>query len=204
MSTQETLSGSNLFAAWCEPGERRQSPFEELLAEHHLMSIVLAAMEAEAQGMLRGGALRREFWSDVVDFNGNFVHLCHRVKEEEHLIPALVEHGLLDAEQDNAVRHEHQSAKKLTLDIVDGVGEGDWERVLRVVSIYVHILRPHMRREETGLFAAAVHGLPAEVDERLRAAFAAVDARALAGRGRAHFVEIARRLAQATGVVAAL
>ncbi len=207
MTTADRSPSRDAFVAWRaegDSGERQQSPFGELLAEHHVMSIVLAAMEAEAQRMLRGGSLRREFWSDVVDFNGNFVHLCHRVKEEEHLIPALVKHGLLDDEQDNAVRHEHQSARKLTMDIIDGVGEGDWERVLRVVSIYVHILRPHMRREETGLFAAAVQGLPAAVDQQLRVAFDAVDASALAGRGRSHYVDIARRLAQATGVVADL
>lgn len=195
------------YAAWSADADlaaRRQSPFGELLAEHHVMSVVLAAMEVEAQRMLAGGALRREFWSDVVDFNGNFVHLCHRVKEESHLIPALLQHGLLDGEQGNAIRHEHESAKNLTLDLIDGVGEGDWERVLRVVSIYTHILRPHMRREETGVFAAAVRELPAAAVQELRLAFDAVDARALGARGRDHYVAVAQRLAHATGIVAHL
>ena len=70
---------------------------------------------------------------------------------------------------------------------------------MRLVSIYVHILRPHMRREETGIFALAAT-LPEAAQQDLRRAFAAVDARALGERGRRHFVAIARRLANQNGV----
>jgi len=195
------------FDAWlaeADVTERRQPPVDELLAEHHVMTAVLAAMEAEAGRMLAGEPLRHAFWSDVVDFNGNFVHLCHRVKEEAHFIPILVEHGLLDAKQRQAVLHEHVSARDLTLGMCDGVGEGDWEKVLRLVSIYVHLLRPHMRREEAGMFAMARTALPANTVQDLRRSFDGVDRQALARGGRRHFAAIAVRLTAACGIVGEL
>lgn len=191
------------FDAWlaqADAAEPAQRPFEELLAEHFLMATVITAMEREAEQMLRGGSLRLAFWRDLVDFNGNFVHLCHRVKEEQQLLPALREHGLLDAQQHDAVHHEHASAKRLTLDLCDGVSTGDWERALRLVSIYAHILRPHMRREEAGAFASAAHALPAAGEAKLRSGFTEVQKAALARGGRRHYVEVARRLAATAGL----
>jgi hemerythrin-like domain-containing protein len=174
-------------------------PAEELLAEHHVMAIVLAAMEAESQHLLAGRSLRPDFWSAVIDFNGNFVHMCHRVKEERHLIPALVEHRLLDAKLEHSVHQEHASGKELTLELCSGVEEADWEKVLRLVSIYAHVMRPHMRREEDSYFARAA-SLPPEVQDRLRRAFAEVDDTALGQDGRRRFVAVARRLATLAGV----
>ena len=191
-----------LYGVWLAEASvtgRQQPPVEQLIAEHHLMSSVLLAMEAEAEGMLTGRPLRPDFWRDLVDFNGNFVHLCHRVKEEQHLIPALVAAGLLDPSLATALGHEHESGKSLTLDLCDSVGNGDWESVLRLVSIYAHLLRPHMRREESGAFAGA-STLPAAAQSELSKAFEGVERTALQGRGRAHYAEVARRLAKACGL----
>lgn len=177
--------------------KRQQDPIEELIGEHHLMTTVLAAMAAEAQGLLAGQPLRPEFWGSVIDFNGNFVHLCHRVKEESHLIPLLLEHDLLNPTACAAIHREHQSAKAMTQDLRSGVEQGDWEQVLRIVSIYIHMLRPHMTHEETGLFATATSQLPAAAMTKLRASFTAVEQAALADRGRQHYATIARQLANA-------
>ena len=174
------------------------TPEEELLAEHAVMAVVLSAMEAEVASMQGGRVLRRAFWADVIDFNGNFVHLCHRVKEEGHLIPILTAHGLVPEDQLAVVHREHGKASELTLGIRDGVEEDDWEKVLRLVVLYVHLLRAHMH-EEDGLFALT-RELPAAGREQLRAAFAQVEAQALAQTGRAHFVDVVRRIAEAAGV----
>lgn len=198
--TNSSLRGA--FVRWLDAADDEGpslGPIDELLAEHHVMEAVLAAMEAEVEGMLAGRPLRPEFWSDVVDFNGNFVHLCHRAKEEEHLVTSLVAHGRLDARREQAIRQEHGSGKDLTLALIEGAAEADWEKVLRLVSIYVHIMRPHMRREESGIFAAAAE-LPAEAQVQLRSEFALVDRKALGLGGRRRFVDIARRLATMAGV----
>lgn len=199
--TAESLRAS--FGRWLAADDGKQpapGPIDELLAEHHVMAAVLTAMEAEAEGMLTGRPLRPEFWSDVVDFNGNFVHLCHRAKEEDHLVTTLVANGRLDGKREQAIRQEHASGKDLTLAVCEGVDEADWEKVLRLVSIYVHIMRPHMRREESGIFQAAAE-LPAAALAQLRRDFAAVDRRVLGAGGRRRFADIARRLAATAGVV---
>jgi len=191
------------FDAWLSEAQsivRHQSPVEELLAEHHVMASVLLAMEAEAKSLMSGRSLRPDFWADLIEFNGNFVHLCHRLKEEVHFIPAMVEHRLLDQSQVSAFHHDHGVAKDLTLSIRDGVEEGDWEKVLKLVLLYLHLLRPHMKREEQTLLCVAGTKLPSQVAEKLREAFTAVDKQALAERGRVHYVDLARRLSQACGI----
>tara|TARA_R110002096_G_scaffold190499_2_gene371616 strand:+ start:176 stop:793 length:618 start_codon:yes stop_codon:yes gene_type:complete len=190
------------FQSWLaesDANEHRQDPIDDLIGEHHLMTTVLAAMESETQGLLAGRPLRNEFWAGVVDFNGNFVHLCHRVKEEIHLIPLLLDNGLLQPKERDAIHREHESARDMTLDLCRGVEQGDWERVMRIVSIYIHLLRPHMSHEEAGLFVTATSQLPAAAKTELRAAFAAVDQAALAERGRQHYAAIASELAKLCG-----
>src|SRR5215468_7878224 len=96
--------------AWAKEAElsreqrRAQHPVDELLAEHHLIRIVLAAMRAEAARFSREKKLRLEFWEDAVDFVGNFGLLRHYRKKANHLFPVLAKNGLaaqlegLDAE----------------------------------------------------------------------------------------------------------
>ena len=191
------------FGVWLSESDargRRQPPGEVLQGEHYLMESVLRSMEAELEHMLAGASLRTDFWGDVIDFNGNFVHLCHRVKEEDHLIPALVECQLIDADQHEGIQREHDRAKDLTLAIRDGVEEGDWEKVLRLVALYSQFLRPHMRREEDEAFLLAATELPPEVSDEIRARFDRVDAAALGASGRVGYVDLARRLTALAGV----
>ena len=191
------------FDVWLDESDarsRRQPPGEVLRGEHYLMESVLRAMEAELKLMLAGTSIRTAFWGDVIDFNGNFVHLCHRVKEEDHLIPALVEAQLIDADQHEGIEREHDRAKDLTLAIRDSVEEGDWEKVLRLVALYTRFLRPHMRREEDEAFVVATTELSPEVNEEIRVRFDHIDAAALGSSGRVGYVDLARRLNALAGV----
>lgn len=192
---------SALLATWTaalDMAEPTQAPADELLAEHALMRRVLDAMELQAEAMLRGSALQPEFWHDLVDFHGNFVHLCHRVKEEIHLVPELVAAGRFGGEQAGVLHREHENGKQFTLELCDAVGAGDWERTTRLVAVCTHVLRPHMAREEDGVFVAA-RGLDAAATQRLRTAFTAVERRALGAGGRRHHLDVARRLVHRSG-----
>ena len=194
------------FATWrhaaaSAPGKRpTQPPAEELLGEHHLMELVVNAMEAEAARLNQGGELRVEVWSDVVDFIGNFVHLCHRAKEEEVFYPAVVRGGLIETERSDALEHEHQDAKELTYGICEGVEAGDWEQVARLASMYAYFMRHHMRSEELELMQPFMRELPTTTHEAVAESFRAVDAKALAVHDRDHYLAVARRLCEATGV----
>jgi hemerythrin-like domain-containing protein len=194
------------FAAWLQnaravPAQREvQSPCEELLGEHYLIESVLAAMEAEALRLNQGEDLRAGFWGDVVDFIGNFVHLSHRVKEETAFYPAVVRGGLIEASRSDDLEQEHDNARRLTLGICEGVESGDWEQVIRLVSMYVYFQRHHMKNEELELVLPFMRQLDASMDDEIASAFRAVEATALAVRDRRHYVDLARRLCDAAGV----
>ena len=198
----QTADNRQAFRAWLAEdaaSESRLSPTRELLAEHYLMSSVLSCMDSEARRLKGGEPLRTFFWSAVTDFNGNFVHLGHRVKEEEHYIPALIESGLIERATIEAFHDEHDRAKQLTLHISGCVQRGDWEAVLRFVVLYVHFLPHHMREEESRLFRIGAE-LPPETNGRLRGAFDEIDRKTLAGGGRMHYVDLARQLCSASGI----
>jgi len=192
-----------LFLRWLAPDGAGLDAIDALRVEHHVMTAVLAAMEAEAERMLGGASLRPDFWRNVIDCNGNFVHRCHRTKEESLLVPALVANGILAERQVQAVHREHVAGGELTQSLCEGIGEADWEKVLRLVAIYAHLMRPHMQREEEGLFALAAT-LPMPVRERLRADCVAVEQQVLGADGRARFAAMARGLAEQAGVAHAL
>jgi len=179
--------------------ESRLSPTQELLAEHYVMECVLSCMDSEAKRLKGGEPLRTFFWSAVTDFNGNFVHLGHRVKEELHYIPALIENGLIERRTIENFHDEHDRAKQLTLHISGCVQRGDWEAVLRFVVLYVHFLPHHMREEESRLFRIGGELSP-ETNGRLRSAFDEIDRQTLAGGGRMHYVDLARQLCTASGI----
>ena len=190
------------FRAWLADGpasDARLSPTQELLAEHDLMSSVLSCMDSEARRLKGGEPLRTFFWSAVTDFNGNFVHMGHRVKEELHYIPALIEGGWIERGTIEAFHDEHDRAKRLTLHISGFVQSGDWEAVLRFVVLYVHFLPQHMREEEDRLFSIGAELSP-ETNGRLRSAFDEIDRRTLAGGSRLHYVDLARQLCTASGI----
>ncbi|MHC5064383.1 MAG: hemerythrin domain-containing protein [Planctomycetota bacterium] len=194
------------FAVWSQaaklPIEERedQPPAEELLGEHHLMNLVTNAMEAEALRLQQGEEMRTEFWAEVVDFIGNFVHVCHRQKEEEVFYPAVLRGGIIEKRRSDALEHEHENAKKLTLGICEGVEMGDWERVLRLVTMYVHFMRHHMRSEEQELMQPFMGELEDNLSGKLLGAFREVEVKALDGRDRQHYLGVARRLCETAGV----
>lgn len=127
-----------------------QSATDELLAEHQLTESALSAMEAEAYRLAHQQAYRPEFWSGMVDFVGNFIHLCHRKKEEACLFPMLAEYGMKD--QVDVWVQDHGHAETMTFDLLEALGEADWEKVLRLVSMYVPSVRAHMATEEKLVF----------------------------------------------------
>ena len=158
------------------------------------MTCVLVSMEHEATEVALSRELRPAYWHDAVYFIGNFVHECHRVKEELHMFPMLAHHGLIRPDFSEAIEKEHGQAKEMTLSLCRHYEEGDWEAVTRIISMYAYLLRPHMNREERSfeMFVASDAGL--DTAEELLASFREIEDKALQGRGRAHYLAVAHRL----------
>lgn len=181
------------FEAWLENARgdgAPQRPEQQLLAEHHLMLAVLAAMDAEAQRLLQGGVLRPEFWRGVVEFIGNFSHRVHRVKEERFFFPALEAWGLAAPEVCRHIEDDHENLKELTWLLCEGVNEGDWEKVLRVVSMYLGRMRTHIANEERQLLAPALAEVEAQQVRPIFEGFAALETEELGEQGRTDYFEL--------------
>ncbi|MEO1337484.1 MAG: hypothetical protein AAFV29_17705, partial [Myxococcota bacterium] len=154
-----------------EAGPSTQEPINELLAEHHIMDAVLAAMEREARRLSVHGELRTDYWERVVDFVGNYVHQCHRRKEERALQMVNERYQAVEAGPMAMITRDHEQAHRLTWDLYNGVSDGDWEKVLRAAHLYLRVIRDHMIRVERYVFEPARDVLTPEVAADLRRQF---------------------------------
>lgn len=179
---------------------REQEPVNELLAEHHIMDAVLAAMEREARQLSVHGKLRPEFWERVVDFVGNYVHQCHRRKEEQAFFPVSSRYETVEDGPVAMIAKDHQQAHLLTWDLYNGVNEGDWEKVLRAAHVYLRVARDHLVREENHVFEPARDLMTPEDNADLRAKFDEIERDALGERDRIYYLKVARSLCQDAGL----
>ena len=60
----------------------------------------------------------------------------------------------MQAEVD-AYTKEHDSAEEITFELLDAIMEADWEKVMRLVTIYAPLVRTHMDKEEKRVHIAA-------------------------------------------------
>lgn len=179
----------------------RQDVVSELRAEHHIMDAVLAAMERETRRLSVHGDLRPDFWERVVDYLGNFTYLVHRRKEEQALFPALQAAPKLERPGSVAkLAEEHEQAKDLTMALVDGVSDGDWEKVLRAAHLYLRVARDHLEREEWDVFEPLVRDADEARMNALRTQFDEIEREALGDRDRGHYLAVARRLCLDAGL----
>jgi hemerythrin-like domain-containing protein len=200
---REEPSGAERLEAWVADtagAHRAMHPVDELLAEHCLMRVTMAGMQQEALNLNHNGPLRPQIWSPVVDVIGNFIHRIHRAKEEAVFFPQLLEEGIIDDVDRAHLLDEHQQLKAMTLDLCDGVGEGDWEKVLRTAARYLSLMGTHLRAEEQRFASPSVRALPSEKVSQFRNAFAEIDTAGLGEGGRQHYLELARSICRDTGI----
>lgn len=192
------------WVAWARNPEAssRQHPVDELLAEHHIMDAALAAMERETRRLSVHHDLRPEAWRDVVDFIGNYVYQVHRRKEENGLFEAYrtllqgqgVGHGTVDL-----VAADHGQATNMTVALVNGVGEGDWEKVLRASHMYLRVARDHLIREEQEIFEQARAAFDDDAVAALKIRFGELECFGLGERNRIYYLDLVRRMCERAG-----
>lgn len=182
-----------------------QHPVDELLAEHHMLDAALAAMEVESHRLSRRQVLRTEAWADIVDFVGNFIHLVHRRKESQALFGAFAEASNGDHDKIlEQTEREHQRAARLTMELMDGVNEGDWEKVLRTAQLYLAFARAHLRHEEEFIFDVVRGALGPTQTTQVRADFDRLEAFGLGERDRLYYLQLVQRLCHSAGLDATL
>lgn len=195
------------FARWREVARNPdapnpQRPIDELFGEHHLMDVALAAMERETRRLSVHHDLRPAVWEQIVDFLGNFVYQVHRRKEEQGLFPVWKDVvGPTEAEAIvKHVEHDHEQATRMTLDLLNGVNTGDWEKVLRAAHLYLRVVRDHLVQEEHEIFEPMRAALSPEQVQQVREKFDALERFGLGERDRKYYLELTRSMCQQVGL----
>lgn len=160
-----------------------------LSAEHRVIAQVIAALDAAADRLAAGDAVRPGFLHDAVRFLREFADGYHHAKEEGVLFVALVEAGMPAQVGPVAVMlHEHDRARALTAALAAAArryAAGEPRLAAEVAATareYCALLAQHIRKEDGILFPMAAHMLPEFRHDALLPAFAQVE-QAQLGRG---------------------
>lgn len=136
----------------------------------------LALLEHLAQGMRAGVPADRSALEWLIAFFKTFGDRCHHFKEEQHLFPALERRGVpRDGGPVGVMLAEHEEGRALLRAMRPEGGEETAE----AIRAYARLLRAHIDKENGVLFPLADHVLAAEDQQRLLAAFDAVEAEAV-------------------------
>jgi hemerythrin-like domain-containing protein len=177
---------------------RAQHPIDEILAEHHLMRVVLHAMQVEALRLTKAKNFNFEFWSNAVDFVGNFGLLYHWRKKANHLYPVIDELG--GGAPIAKLEDQQQRDIELTLELTDAAQDGDFEKLTRLVALLILVKREKMDAEERDVLLPSRATLSGAKADALRVSFDEVEKKALPERGRREYLDIARNLAKLAGL----
>jgi hemerythrin-like domain-containing protein len=147
---------------------------ESLRTEHQVISDVLAALETYGVRLERDASMSPSDLRRFTTFLNEFAGIWHHGKEEELLMPTLVQHGLAwDGPPLQEIREDHEQENYLLRAMQQAaLQEGGWsaeDRRHAVGSIraLVDFERKHMNKEETFLYPAAERILPAHVLQSL-------------------------------------
>ena len=149
-------------------------PLESLRGEHRVIAGVIDALEdygtrLEQDASMSPSALK-EFTTVLTEFAG----IWHHGKEEELLMPVLVQHGLAwDESPLQEIRQDHEQEDYL-LRVIDhaALQDGVWSaedrrHAVRSLRALVDFERKHMQKEETSLYPAAEQVLSADALQSL-------------------------------------
>lgn len=150
-----------------------------LRADHDLILRALAVLERFGRCLERGEPVDRGALERLSDFFTTFVDRCHHGKEEQHLFPALVRHGLpRDGGPVGVMLLEHEEGRGL----LRAMRQQEDRKTAVAIRQYARLLRAHIDKENGILFPLAEQIIPGEEDQLLIRAFDALE-EALAGSG---------------------
>lgn len=179
--------------------EPRMTSFDVLRDEHRRIEQMLSVLGVAADRLARGGDVP-PFIDEVLDFFSLFADGRHHAKEEEQLFPLLaghrfeLHHGVIDA-----LKNQHELGRTLVRELrlclarLRGGDPSAATTFAALVSAYTELLRVHIEIEDRDVYREAEKTLGAEAAERLREAFAALDATPAAREDLARWERLAER-----------
>jgi hemerythrin-like domain-containing protein len=141
---------------------------ESLRGEHRVITDVLDALEDYGTRLEQDATMGPLDLRRFAVFFAEFAGIWHHGKEEELLMPALVQHGLgWDEPPLREIREDHEQEDYL-LRVIEqaGLQEGAWSaedrrHAVRSIRALVDFERKHIQKEEASLYPAAEQVLSA-------------------------------------------
>lgn len=164
-----------------QPREPDLTPTADLVHEHGVVLLVVAAMEREAARIRAGEQLDGDGIEKMVRFTREFTDGCHHHKEEQVLFPLLREKAPMAAGPVSVMLAEHDQGRAHIRAVADGLsaasaGDADArDAVAAGLEGYAALLRAHIAKENKVLFPLAERALRADDKARLAAEFDRVE-----------------------------
>jgi len=160
------------------------SAVEKLFQEHRLIERVVSALEACANSVQGDSEQSRSDLLRFVTFFREFADLMHHEKEEEFLMPALVEAGLNWEEglmlqirkEHDFERHLLQTLRHLALQF-GAWSADDCRRVIDISERFVKFMRNHIALEDGKLHQLIGERLTADAQAKLEVKLHQFDAK---------------------------
>ena len=180
---------------------------EILSSEHRVIERVIAALDAAADRLEAGDAVRPGFFLDATRFIRSFADGYHHGKEEEVLFATMARNGMpTDDGPIGVMLFEHDRARELTAGL--GKAAERWAGGDRDVAdtladyarAYGELLTQHIYKEDNILFPMAAQAiLPQEQDEVLDE-FGRIEREQAEKGSKASYLELADALCEEMGV----
>jgi hemerythrin-like domain-containing protein len=134
---------------------------QQLRDEQEGVRIMLNILEHVCRQLETSGNLNREHFEGILEFLKVFVDKCHHGKEEELLFPALIAVGVPADGPIAVMLHEHQMGRNYVKAMSTAFFKymaadvSSSKEVLQNARGYISLLRDHIEKENTVLFAMA-------------------------------------------------
>lgn len=176
-------------------------PTDELVHEHELVLLVVAAMEREVASIRGGGEVHRDRVAQMMDFTRSFTDGCHHTKEEKVLFPLLEARDQAAGGPVSVMLAEHEAGRQAVRAVTEALpraGEDAEAReaVADNLALYAELLRLHIGKENTVLFPLAERVLGDEDKRRLAAEFERIEAEETGAGVHDRYHELAHALAE--------
>ncbi len=175
-------------------------PLENLRREHSLIEAVLEVMDCEASRLVAGLGVRANIWAMLRDFMEEFGNGCHCRKEEEVLVPTLLQLGMpSDRGPVQIIQHDHVEQRALEQRLHQAIDSADTDEIVNASRSFAHLQRRHLRWEEDGVFRLVQSLLSPERAKDMAEELLAFDLRVLGAKSPGKHADIALQLAELAG-----
>jgi hemerythrin-like domain-containing protein len=155
------LGGFAIFSGCKDKEEgdgQKVSPPEDLMQEHGLLNRILLIYDACKMHLVNKESFPRETLVEAAGIMRAFVEDYHEKQEEDYLFPRFMKAGQL-TELVQVLLRQHNAGRALTSQVLQlgGIANASGtenQKLIKVLSDFNYMYRPHEAREDTILFPA--------------------------------------------------